>query len=115
MRALDAFVFAAGVLGDELDRDIKQEGAAHQLQIRIGHCLGDNERENDAQQHGNAGSQDHAPQPLLWRQRQTSHRDDDSVVAGQDDIHEDDLQDCDPERRVRDVLPQKVHCRSPLC
>ena len=65
LRALDAAFFAVSVLGDELDRHTEQQQAADQLEVRVGHRLRDDEREDDAQQHGDAGAEDHAPQPLL--------------------------------------------------
>ena len=65
LRAFDAAVVAVGVLGDELDRHVEQQRAADQLEVGIGHRLRDDEREDDAQQHGDAGAEDHAPQPLL--------------------------------------------------
>src|SRR4029079_4708930 len=94
-------------------RHIEQQQAADQLEIGIAHRLRDHEREQHPQQHGDTGAEDHAPEPLPRRQRHASHRDDDGVVAGEDDVNADDRKRRDPERRVRHVLPQKIH-RLPL-
>ena len=107
-RRLD-LALAVGVFGDELDRHPEQQRAADELEVRVGHRLRDDEREQHAQQHRDAGAEDHAPQPLPRRQRHAGHRDDDGVVAGQDDVDADDLQHRDPERRVQHVLQQEIH------
>ena len=47
--------------------------AADELQERVSHRLRDHEREQDAQHHGDAGAEDHAPEALPRRQlRQAS-------------------------------------------
>ncbi len=58
------------------------------------------DREDDAQGDGGGGAEDDAPNPLPARQRATGQRDDDGVVAGEQDIDPDDLEDLDPHRAV---------------
>ena len=65
--ALDALVVAVGVLGNELDCNVKEERAADERYVCKLHCLGDYERQNDTQEHCHAGTEDHAPGPLLRR------------------------------------------------
>ena len=89
----------------ELDRDPEQQEATHQLQERIAHRLRNHEREQDAQQHRDAGAEDHAPEALFRRQHAAGERDHHRVVAGQDDIDADDLSRRDPEGRREQVPP----------
>ena len=112
-RAFHATFFAVSVLGDELDRHIEQQQASDELEVGVIHRLRDDEGEDDAKQHSNAGAEDHAPEPLPRRQRHASHRDDDGVVARENDVDADDLKRRDPERRVHHVLPQKIHRATP--
>ena len=100
---------AVRIFRHQFDCDPEQKCAADQLEERIVHRLGDNQREDDAQQHGDAGAEHHAPQTLLRRQRHAGHGDHDGIIAGQDDIDADDLNRGDPERRLNDVLPEKFH------
>ena len=60
---------------------------------------GDDEREDDAQQRRRERPQEHPDAPLPLRQAATGQRDDDRVVARQDDVDPDDLQQRQQERR----------------
>ena len=83
---------AAILLGhDELHRDPEQQHAADELEPGVAHRLRDDEGEQHAQQHRDAGAQDHAPEPLPRRQHAAGERDDDGVVAGENDVDADDL------------------------
>jgi hypothetical protein len=65
LRALDAAFVTVGVFSDELGRHVEQQRATDQLEEGVSHRLGDDERKDHAQQHRDAGAEDHAPQ--RWR------------------------------------------------
>src|SRR6266542_2291138 len=92
-------VLATVVLGDELDPDPQQQRPADQPEPGICEEAHREEREHDPE-HDRA---EHAPEdalpPLPLRQVAAGKRDDDRVVAGQQDVDEDDLDDCKPELR----------------
>jgi len=54
------------------------------------------------QQHRRSGTKYHAPEALTWRKRAACHRNDESIVAGQENIDPDDLREVHPELRVTD-------------
>ena len=84
----------------QLCRDHDQREAADQLEVGQLHQARDDAGEDDAQQHGGAGAEDHAPQPMPRLQPAAGQRDHQRVVAGQQDVDPDDLADRNPERRL---------------
>ncbi len=109
-------------------RDHDQRQSADQLQIRQLHQADDDAGEDDAQNNGGAGAEDHAPQALPRRQSTAGERDHQRVVAGEQDVDPDDLADGDPKDRRRHLvlelgkegrdrrgikdLPQRIHSTS---
>ena len=77
-----------------------ERDAADDLEIRQRHQRGDDDGEDDAQQHGDAGAEDHAPDALTRRQAAAGHRDDDGVVARQQDVDPADFQNFGDRRPV---------------
>ena len=84
----------------QLCRDHEQRQATDQLEVRQLHQRHDDAGEDDAQQNGDAGAQDHAPEPLARLQPTACHRDDQRVVARQQHVDPHDLAERDPERRL---------------
>src|SRR5262249_38736803 len=54
---------------------------------------------------GHARAQDHAPQALAMGQPAARHRDDDRIVAGQQDVDPHDLEQRDPKRGLAHLAP----------
>ena len=77
----------------ELDRDPQQQQSAEYFEELDLQQLRDDERENDPQRDGRAGAEYDADLALLGRQGPARKRDDHRIVAGQQQIDPDDLQD----------------------
>jgi hypothetical protein len=75
----------------QFDRDPQQQQPADQLEIGHSHDRGDDQGENDAQQDGGPGAENHAPEALARRQRPAGERDHHRVVARENDVDQDDL------------------------
>src|SRR5579872_109439 len=81
----------------QLGGNHKQRQTADQLQIRQRHQRGHDAREDDQEHHGDAGTDDHAPEPVPAVQAATGHRNYQRIVAGQQDVDPDDLANRQPE------------------
>ena len=75
----------------ELPRDPQQQDAGEQLEDRNPRQPCDQKDEQDAQAHRAARAEDLPPETLLRRQRAGRERDDECIVAGEDEVREDDL------------------------
>ncbi len=62
-------------------RDHEQCQPAHQLEVRQPHQRRDDTREDNAQDDGDTGAQDHAPKPLAGLQSTTRQRNHQRVVT----------------------------------
>src|SRR5215472_17454894 len=98
-------ILSLGLLGDEkLGCNIQESRAVDQLEIGQQHQRCENDGEDDAQQCRQAGASNQTPTLLLLRQAAARHGDDDGVVAGQQDINENDLADGQPKCRVTELI-----------
>jgi hypothetical protein len=85
---------------DELDGDPEQGDGAEDLQIGQGHHRRHYGGEEDAEPNSESGAENDAPQALARRQVAAGEGDDDGIVAGQQRIDPDDLEDREPEFRL---------------
>ncbi|GJE41889.1 hypothetical protein AEGHOMDF_1059 [Methylobacterium soli] len=92
----------------QLDRDVQQDEPAHHLQQRHREQVGDDEREDDAQQSRRQRAHEDADAPLPLGQAATGQRDHDRVVARQDDVDPDDLQQRQQERRGQVLIQERL-------
>ena len=90
---------------EQLDRDIKQRQAAHDLEPRQQHQRSDDGGKNNTKDDRYARAQDHAPDPLAMGKPATGHGDNHGVVARKEDIDPDDFQKGDPECGVAHIAP----------
>ena len=88
------------VLDQQLDGDPQQQEATDQSQPGQLEHVGEDDGEEDAQADGRAGAKDDAPEALLGRQPSAGQRDDDGIVAGEQDVDPDDLKNLDTKRPV---------------
>src|SRR5262245_25817119 len=82
---------------DQLDCYPQEEKAADQFQIGNVEEVDDEQGEDDAQDHRRDGAKDDAPAALPLGERATGKRDDQRIVAAQQDIDPNDLGEGDPE------------------
>src|SRR5439155_18184715 len=87
------FVLAAFVLGDQFDTDPEQQRAPDQLEPGISEQAHREEREHDPQRDRAEHAPEDALAPLTLPQVPTGKRDDDRVVARQQNVDENDLDD----------------------
>ena len=90
-----------GALDEELDGDPADEQPAEQLDIGRAQQLRHEEGRDDPQQHRGPGAEQDAAAALLARERPHRHRDDDRVVAGEDQVDQDDARERRKEGRVQ--------------
>ncbi len=107
------FILVDALGDEELGSDIDQRQTTDQFEIRQQHELPDDAGENQAQQHRDAGADHQAPEALALRQIPARHRNDDGVVARQQDIDENDLQHRGPERRASQIVDACVEHVAP--
>lgn len=91
------FAFILFFAGQQLQADPQQQAAAHDLQEGQLQQLGRDHGQDDPQHHGGAGAEHDGFLLLCGGQRACCEGDDDGVVARQDDVDPDDLQQADPE------------------
>jgi hypothetical protein len=81
------------VLGcDEFHRDPDQKQRANHLQEGNSQDVGDDDGKQNPERDGGSGAEQDADAALLRRQRSAGERDDDRVVARQQDVDPDDLE-----------------------
>jgi hypothetical protein len=112
---LDALLAFLAIGDQQLGGNYQQRQAADQLQVRQLHQRRDDASEDDAQDHGGAGAEDHAPQALTRLQPATGQRDHQRIVAGEQNIDPDDLTDGDPEGRLMQIALKFGDNRSDGC
>ena len=86
-------------VGDELDPNPDQQHAPDQIEVGKFQQADGEERQDDPQYNGARSAPEDAPTPLALRQVAARKRDDHRVVAGQQDVDDDDLKRCDPKLR----------------
>ncbi len=92
---LDCFRRVFGIVRlrrNKLDGNPEQREPARELEIRQLHQCRDDTGKQNEQYGGRAGTEDHAPEPLLRRKRADGERNHDRIVAGQENIDSHDLQ-----------------------
>src|SRR5690606_37659107 len=77
----------------QLHGDPQQQNAADDLEVRYAQQEYDEDGENDAQDDGGAGTTDDAPLALPVRQGPAGQGDDHGVVAAQQNVDPDDLEE----------------------
>ena len=87
----------AFVVAEQLHAYPQQQGAPNKLQVRHRQQLHGSDREHNSQQHRGARTQQHRLFLLIWWQRARCQSDNDSVVARQNDVNPDDLEQTNPE------------------
>ena len=88
------------VVGDELDGDEDERGAADELDVRRGEQPGRKERADDAHEDGAEAADDDGLAAHLMRQVLAGQGDEDGVVAGEQQVEQQDARErCEPFRR----------------
>src|SRR5262249_9112765 len=91
-------VLAGLLLHQQLDGNVEQQHAAYEPQIgQLQHEL-QTDGEDDAKQYGRGRAKNNAQRALPSRQRAAGERDDNGVVAGEQDVDPDDFEDLDANR-----------------
>ena len=98
VRSADVAVGLVLMGGQQFHADPHQEHGADQLEVGHGQQGQGEGDQDDPQADGARGAVNDAQAALLGRQTPASQRDDDGVVAPEQDVNKDDLADSDPER-----------------